>query len=228
MIKAPASAMISSTPSRDLYTSYDDPSVPLRELLARVWRAGDSDGWLTEQIASPVAFRCLEIARESSDARGVVLATCGDALCLSQSRSSSPHYLGGWLALGAATKALSRALDDSDLGGFTVSARFAAELLGTATVHQVWQNPATGLLGNVSRARTLREARWLAEDLSGLARRAVLEAPPPHSPDHETFSAYVRGARPAWHQKRRRAASIRAGVRHDLAEGCLCNRGMFT
>lgn len=197
MVRAPGSARISSTPSRDLYASYDDPSVPLRELLARVWRAGDSHGWLTEQIASPVAFRCLEIVRESSDARGTVLATCGDALCLSQSRSSSPYYLGGWLALGAATKALSRALDDPDLGGFTVSARFAAELLGTATGHQVWQDPATGLvglLGNVSRARTLREARWLAEDLSGLARWAVIEAPPPHSPDYGTFSAYVRGA----------------------------------
>ncbi len=43
--------MISPPPSRDLYASYDDPSVPLRELFDLVWGAGVSDGSGPEEEA---------------------------------------------------------------------------------------------------------------------------------------------------------------------------------
>lgn len=43
--------MISSTPSRELYAPYDNPSVPLRELFDRVWGAVGSDGSGPEEEA---------------------------------------------------------------------------------------------------------------------------------------------------------------------------------
>ncbi len=85
----------------DLCAAYENANVPLRELLAHLWRWGDADGRLTDRLAAPVVFRCLEISRENGKAAESVRGALRDA-CF----KSWPDNLGAFVALSAVARSL--------------------------------------------------------------------------------------------------------------------------
>ncbi len=172
----------------DLCAAYEDANVPLRELLAHLWRWGDADGQSTDRLAAPAVFRCLEIARDNGEAAEAVWGALRDA-CF----KSWPDNLGAFLALSAVARSLSASLRNPDLAEAPLDVRYVAELVRSVTLDLAWDD-STGPIMLSPRATNLAEALVLRVELAELARRAVIEAPSPHLPNHETFASYARAA----------------------------------
>ncbi len=166
---------ISPSLPEELRAAYEDERVLLRELLAHLWRWGDADGRLTDRLAAPAVFRCLEISRENGEAAESVRGSLRDA-CF----KSWPDNLGVFLALSAVARSLSLSLRNPDLAEAPLEVRYVAELVRSATLDLAWDD-STGPIMLSHRATNLAETLVLRVDLAELARRVVIEAPPPIS-----------------------------------------------
>lgn len=188
MVEKAAGLGVSFRPlPENLRAAEEDAGVPLRELLARLWRSGDADGRLTTRLTAPAVFRCLQIAREKGEAVEAVRSALRDACFNSWSDNA-----GALLGLSAVARGLSASLRDPDLAEAPLDVRYVAELVRSATLALAWDD-STGPLMLAPRA-TLAEALDLRAELAELARNAVIEAPAPHFLDHATFASYVRAA----------------------------------
>ncbi len=165
---------VSPSLPEELRAAYEDERL-LRELLARLWRWGDADGRLTDRLAAPAVFRCLEISRENGEAAESVRGALRDA-CF----KCWPDNLGAFLALSAVARSLSLSLRNPDLAEDPLEIRYVAELVRSATLDLVWDD-STGPIILSPRATTLAKALIFRVDLAELARRVVIEAPPPIS-----------------------------------------------
>lgn len=181
-----------------LARAYDDSGVPIRELLALVWRAGDADGRLAAAMAGERAYRCMEICANVGTELGTGPESTREAVVRAQEavwedladplgrdiglraaagtlRWSPPGFGGGHTPIECDGAGVVRDVGFATVPGARERLRFVGALFAVGTEVLAWRD-LSGYVGLVERARTLRQAERLEAELVAEASRIVGDA----------------------------------------------------